>query len=140
MAIKNLKRYKGTYEGGATILCDALTMEEAVGILAEETEPNIVQKVGEGIKVAIPDPALAFTTHVEDVLYTAGCRAYPETGGQVKNGQTVFLSAVAGEGYQFDGWYQGDTLISTDTEAAVEIASASAVPAIITYEAKFSAI
>ena len=140
MAVKTLKRYKGTYEGGATIMCDAEKMEEAVVILAEETEPNIVQKVGEGIKVNVPDPALAFTTTVDEVMYSAGCRAYPETGGQVVNGQIVYLSAVASEGYQFDGWYQGDTLISSNEEAAVEIASASAVPAIITYEAKFSAI
>lgn len=141
MSTKLLNGYEATYEGGAKAMCNAQTMEEAAKILSDETEPSILQKVAAGIRVSVPDPALAFTTAVEnETAYTAGCRAYPEHGGQVKAGDTVFLSAVAAEGYNFVGWYQGATKLSDDAETAVVVESASPVPAIIVYEAHFEAI
>ena len=142
MSVKLLNSYQATYEGGATALCNAQTMEEAAKILTEGTqEPSILQKTGAGIRVSVPDPALAFTTSVsDDAAYTAGCRSYPENGGQVKAGDTVFLSAVPAEGYNFVGWYQGETKLSEETEAAVVVESASPVPAVITYEARFEVI
>jgi hypothetical protein len=141
MSTKLLNGYEATYEGGAKAMCNAQTMEEAAKILSDETEPSILQKVAAGIRVSVPDPALAFTTSVEnEAAYTAGCRAYPEHGGQVKAGDTVFLSAVAAEGYNFVGWYQGATKLSDDAETAVVVESASPVPAIIVYEAHFEAI
>lgn len=142
MATKLLNSYEATYEGGAKAMCNAQTMEEAAAILTDNVqEPSVLQKTGVGIRVAVPDPALAFTTKVvDDAAYTAGCRSYPENGGQVKAGDTVFLSAVPAEGYNFAGWYQGTTLLSSETEAAVVVESASAVPAVITYEARFEVI
>lgn len=142
MSVKMLNSYKATYVGGATALCNAQTMEEAAKILSEENqEPSVLQKTGSGIRVSVPDPALAFTTVVGDATaYTAGCRSYPEHGGQVKAGDTVFLTAVAAEGYNFVGWYQGTTKLSEDAEAAVVVESASPVPAVIEYEARFEAI
>ena len=141
MSVKLLNSYKATYEGGATALCNAQTMEEAAKILTEdEQEPNILQKTGAGIRVSVPDPALAFTTTVEDTAYTAGCRSYPAHGGQVKAGDTVFLTAIAAEGYNFVGWYQGNTKLSEDAEAAIVVESSSPVPAVIEYEARFEAI
>ena len=142
MSVKMLNSYKATYVGGATALCNAQTMEEAAKILSEENqEPSVLQKTGAGIRVSVPDPALAFTTKVaDDTAYTAGCRSYPENGGQVKAGDTVFLTAVAAEGYNFTGWYQGATKLSDDVEAAVVVESASPVPAVIIYEAHFEAI
>ena len=141
MSVKMLNSYKATYVGGATALCNAQTMEEAAKILSEENqEPSVLQKTGSGIRVSVPDPALAFTTVVDDTAYTAGCRSYPAHGGQVKAGDTVFLSAIAAEGYNFVGWYQGATKLSEETEAAVVVESASPVPAVIEYEARFEAI
>jgi hypothetical protein len=141
MSTKLLNGYEATYAGGAKAKCNAQTMEEAAKILSDETEPSILQKVAAGIRVSVPDPALAFTTSVEnEAAYTAGCRAYPKHGGQVKAGDTVFLSAVAAEGYSFVGWYQGATKLSDDAETAVVVESASPVPAIIVYEAHFEAI
>ena len=141
MSTKLLNGYEATYEGGAKAMCNAQTMEEAAKILSDDTEPSILQKVAAGIRVSVPDPALAFTTEVVDeTAHTAGCRAYPEHGGQVKAGDTVFLSAVAAEGYNFVGWYQGATKLSDDAETAVVVESASPVPAIIVYEAHFEAI
>ena len=137
MSTKLLNSYEATYEGGAKAVCNAQTMEEAAKLLSEETEPSILQKVAAGIRVAVPDPALAFKTAVADDMYAAGNRAYPANGGIVKAGDTVFLSAVAVDGYRFDGWYQGETKLSEDAEAAVVVASTSAVPALITYEARF---
>lgn len=142
MAIQSLNSYKATYVGGATALCNAQTMEEAAKILTEGSqEPSVLQKTGSGIRVSVPDPALAFTTSVVDsTAFAAGCRSYPENGGQVKAGDTVFLTAVAAEGYNFTGWYQGATKLSDNSEAAVVVESASPVPAVITYEAHFEAI
>ena len=141
MTTKLLNSYQATYEGGTTAMCNAETMEEAANVLTDGTqEPSILQKIGAGIRVKVPDPVLAFTTTVADALYTAGCRAYPEHGGQVKVGDTVFLSAVAGEGYSFTGWYQGNTKLSDDAEAAIVVESASPVPALIEYEARFEVI
>ena len=140
MAIKLLNSYEATYEGGAVARCNAQTMEEAAKVLSDEIEPGIIQKVGAGIKVLIPDPALAFKTEVAADMYEAGNRAYPANGGQVKLGDTVFLSAVPVEGYRFTGWYQGETKLSEEVEAAVVVASASNVPAVITYEAHFEQI
>lgn len=141
MSIKLLNGYQATYEGGATAMCNAQTMEEAAKILTEGTqEPNILQKTSAGIKVSVPDPALAFKTVVADAMYTVGNRAYPANGGIVKAGDTVFLSAVAVDGYNFMGWYQGETKLSEDAEAAVVVASTSAVPAVIEYEARFEQI
>ena len=139
MATKLLNSYEATYESGAKAMCNAQTMEEAAAILTDTVqEPSILQKTAAGIRVAVPDPALAFTTEVADAsAYAAGCRSYPANGGQVKAGDTVFLSAVPAVGYNFVGWYQGATLLSSDTEAAVVVESASPTPAVITYEARF---
>lgn len=142
MALKLLNSYQATYEGGTTAMCDAQTMEEAAKILTDNSvEPNVLQKIRSGVKVSVPDPALAFTTEVVDsTAYASGCRAYPEHGGQVKAGDTVFLSAVVAEGYNFTGWYQGATKLSDDAETAIVVESASPVPAVIVYEAHFETI
>lgn len=140
MSTKLLNSYEATYAGGAKAVCNSQTMEEAAKLLSEETEPSILQKVAEGIRVSVPDPALAFKTFVEDTMYAAGNRAYPANGGTVKAGDTVFLSAVAVDGYNFMGWYQGEAKLSEDAEAAVVVTSTSAVPAVITYEARFEQI
>lgn len=137
MAIKLINSYEATYDSGVTARCDAQTMEEAAKVLSDEIEPGIIQKVGSGVKIIVPDPALAFKTEVNAEMYAAGNRAYPANGGQVKLGDTVFLSAVPVEGYSFTGWYQGDVKLSDEVEAAVVVASASNVPAVITYEARF---
>lgn len=137
MSIKTLNQYKASYEDGAVDLCNAEDFVGAVTVLSAETEPIVVQKIGKGIKVAIPDPALAFETVVGAESFAAGCRAYP-SGGAVEKEQKVFLSAVPAEGYNFVGWYQGETLLSEDAEAEVTVASTSQVPVTIKYEAKFT--
>lgn len=138
MTVKSLNHYKGLYDGGATTFCDAQTIVEAAELLTntEGLEPTLLQKVGTGIKVVVPDAALAFTTNVEETAHTAGCRAYP-SGGNVTRGQKLFLSAVAADGYKFIGWYQGDTLLSAEAEAEVVVESIATVPTTIVYEAKF---
>ena len=137
MTVKQLNHYKGLYDGGTSTFCDAETMVEAAELLGSEgVEPTLLQRVGTGIKVIVPDAALAFNTTVEETAYTAGCRAYPK-GGNVVRGQTLFLSAVPAEGYTFKGWYNGVTLVSADEEAEVTVESTATVPSTLTYEAKF---
>lgn len=137
MSIKVLNQYKADYADGAVELCNAVDFAGAIEVLADETEPIIVQKIGKGIKVAVPDPALAFETVVSAESFAAGCRAYP-SGGAVEKEQKVFLSAVPAEGYTFVGWYQGEVLLSEDAEAEVTVASTSQVPITLKYEAKFA--
>ena len=95
MSTKLLNSYEATYAGGAKAVCNSQTMEEAAKLLSEETEPSILQKVAEGIRVSVPDPALAFKTAVADAMYTAGNRAYPANGGIVKAGDTVEMIDAA---------------------------------------------
>ena len=137
MTVKSLNHYKGTYDGGTTTFCDASDIIEAATLLSSDgLEPSLLQRVGTGIKVVVPDASLAFKTSVEETAYTAGCRAYP-SGGNVIRGQKLFLSAVASDGYKFTGWYQGEVLLSADAEAEVEVESTATVPAVINYEARF---
>ena len=121
MTVKSLNHYKGTYDGGTTTFCDASDIIEAATLLSSDgLEPSLLQRVGTGIKVVVPDASLAFKTSVDETAHTAGCRAYP-SGGNVIRGQKLFLSAVASDGYKFTGWYQGEVLLSADAEAEVEV-------------------
>ncbi len=133
---KVLKQFKATYKDDAVSSCMAVDMVEAAKVLsADNVEPVIIQKTADGIKVAMPDPALAFTTSSNE----ATCKAYPTGGSGIKLGDTLFLTAVAGEGFDFDGWYQGETLVSEEAEAAVIVESSAQVPSVIHYEARFTA-
>ena len=52
----------------------------------------------------------------------------------------ITLTYPTKNGYNFTGWYQGETKLSDDAETAVVVESASPVPAVIVYEAHFEAI
>lgn len=137
MTTKLLNHYKGLFDGGAADFCDATTMVEAAQLLVKDgIEPTLLQRVGTGIKVLVPDAPLSFKTSVGETEHTAGCRAYP-SGGEVVRGQKLFLSAVAADGYSFTGWYNGTDLVSAELEAEVTVESDATLPSVITYEAKF---
>ena len=138
MAVKTLNQYKGTYKDNSVAMCNAEDMADAVDVLADEVEPICVQKIGEGIRVMVPDPVLAFETFVDATALSAGCHAYPSGGDEVVKGQKIYLSAVPADGYHFVGWYQGATELSTEAEAAVVVESAAQVPTRIVYEARFA--
>lgn len=138
MTTKLLNHYKGLFDGGAADFCDASTMVAAAELLVKDgIEPTLLQRVGTGIKVLVPDAPLSFKTSVEATAYAAGCRAYP-SGGEVVRGQKLFLSAAKGDGYSFAGWYNGADLISAELEAEVTVESDTTLPSVITYEAKFN--
>lgn len=133
---KVLKQFKATYKDSGVASCMAVDITEAARVLsADAEEPVIIQKTADGIKVSMPDPALSFVT----VSNEETCKAYPSGGSGIKLGDTLFLTAVAGEGFDFEGWYQGDTLVSSDAEAAVIVESTAQVPSVLKFEARFSA-
>lgn len=133
---KVLAQFKATYKDDKTAACIAENIVEAAKVFsADEAEPVIIQRTVDSIKASLPDPALSFTTSSNE----ATCKAYPSGGSGIKLGDTLFLSAVAGEGFDFEGWYQGDTLVSEDAEAAVTVESTAQVPSVIHYEARFTA-
>jgi uncharacterized repeat protein (TIGR02543 family) len=141
IATTSLNTYKATFEGNSIQFCDADNIVDASQILTANTtnEPILLQRVAVGVQVQITAPALAFTTAVDDTTaYTAGCRSYPSAGGTVKNGDILFLSAVAAQGYTFAGWYNGTTLLASTAEAQITVESTATVPTTITYTAKFT--
>lgn len=56
-------------------------------------------------------------------------------GGLAVPGQTIFLNAVATDGYTFDGWYIGEDLISTESEYEYAVGEG-----VVTFEGRFSPI
>lgn len=139
MSVKSLKQYKATFDDNTSTSCVAADMEKAAGLLDSAEKPvAILQKIADNVQVDVPDPVFAVETFVDSA--SVDCKSYPSRGEGVKNGDKVFLSAVAGEGYTFDGWYLGEDKVSSEAEAAITIDSDSEVPATIRYEAKFTAI
>ncbi len=74
---------------------------------------------------------------IKDTVYytitaTAEANGAVSGGGEVAEGESVTLTAIANEGYVFAGWYDGDTKVSDSTEFVVENVTANK-----TYTAKF---
>ena len=78
-------------------------------------------------------------TFAEIVYYTITAEVGADGGGTVSGGGTVLdggsvtLTATAGEGYTFDGWYDGDTKVCETEEFVVNNVTADK-----TYTAKFT--
>lgn len=143
MTVKQLNHYKALFDGGTSTFCDAANIIEAAELFSADStetlvvEPTLIQKIGSGIKVILPDAPLQFETAIDgDTAIAAGCKVYP-AGGNVVRGQHLFLSAVPATGYDFVGWYDGTTLLSANAEAEVVVESTATVPSVVTYTAKF---
>ena len=98
----------------------------------------LIQKTVTNSKVAIPAPAIAIKTVVTGSgAETAGCKATPYNISSVENGDKVWFTAIAAEGFAFSGWYLGDELRSTEESYEATISYAGTTPTTLEYEARF---
>ena len=123
--ITSLNQYKASYPDATDMSVAAGSMEDALVALkeAKDMEPSMLQKTVTGIAVAIPAPA--------------GCKATPYTIDSVENGDKVWFTAIAVDGFTFSGWYLGEELKSSDESYEATIAYAGTTPTTLKYEARF---
>lgn len=139
--ITSLNQYKASYPDSTDMTVAASTISDAIVALAEAKpgEPSLIQKTVTGIAVAIPAPAIAIKTTVTGSgASAAGCKATPYTIGSVENGDKVWFTAIAVEGFTFSGWYLNDELQSTDESYEATISYAGSTPTTLEYEARFT--
>ena len=138
--ITSLNQYKASYPDATDMSVAAGSMEDALVALkeAKDMEPSMLQKTVTGIAVAIPAPAIAIETFVTGTgAADAGCKATPYAIDSVKNGDKVWFTAIAVDGFTFSGWYLGDELKSSDESYEATIAYAGTTPTTLKYEARF---
>jgi hypothetical protein len=138
--ITSLNQYKACYADSTELSVAAETLADAIVALAEAKadEPSLIQKTVTNIKVAIPAPAIAIKTVVTGSgAETAGCKATPYNIASVENGNKVWFTAIAAEGFAFSGWYLGDELQSTEESYEATISYAGTTPTTLEYEARF---
>lgn len=138
--ITSLNQYKASYPDATDMSVAAGSMEDALVALkeAKDMEPSMLQKTVTGIAVAIPAPAIAIETFVTGTgAAAAGCKATPYTIDLVENGDKVWFTAIAVDGFTFSGWYLGDELKSSDESYEATIAYAGTTPTTLKYEARF---
>lgn len=138
--ITSLNQYKAAFPDSTELSVAAASMEEALTALGEAHtgEPSLLQKTVTGIKVAIPAPAIAIETFVTGTgAAAAGCKATPYAIASVENGDKVWFTAIAVDGFTFEGWYLGDELKSQDESYEATIAYSGTTPTTLKYEARF---
>lgn len=138
--ITSLNQYKASYPDATDMSVAAGSMEDALVALkeAKDMEPSMLQKTVTGIAVAIPAPAIAIETFVTGTgAAAAGCKATPYAIDSVENGDKVWFTAIAVDGFTFSGWYLGDELKSSDESYEATIAYVGTTPTTLKYEARF---
>jgi len=138
--ITSLNQYKASYADSTDMSVAAETLADAIVALAEAKadEPSLIQRTVTNIKVAIPAPAIAIKTTVTGTgAVSAGCKATPYNISSVENGDKVWFTAIAVEGFTFSGWYLGDELQSTEESYEATISYAGTTPTTLEYEARF---
>ena len=138
--ITSLNQYKASYPDSTDMTVAASTISDAIVALAEAKpgEPSLIQKIVTGIAVAIPAPAIAIRTFVTGTgAEASGCKATPYTIDSVENGDKVWFTAIAVEGFDFSGWYLDNELQSTEESYEATIAYAGTTPTTLEYEARF---
>lgn len=138
--IASLNQYKASYADSTDLTVAASNLEDAIVALAEakQGEPSLIQRTVTGIAVSIPAPAIAIKTTVTGTgASAAGCKATPYTINSVENGDKVWFTAIAVEGFTFSGWYLNEELLSSDESYEATIAYAGTTPTTLEYEARF---
>ena len=141
--ITSLNQYKASYADSTELSVAASSLADAIVALAEAKpgEPSLIQKTVTGIAVAIPAPAIAIKTTVTGSgASSAGCKATPYTISSVENGDKVWFTAIAVDGFEFEGWYLDDVLQSTDESYEATIAYSGTTPTTLEYEARFGVV
>ena len=138
--ITSLNQYKASYADSTDMSVAAETLADAIVALAEAKadEPSLIQRTVTNIKVAIPAPAIAIKTTVTGTgAVSAGCKATPYNIASVENGDKVWFTAIAVEGFTFSGWYLNNELQSADESYEATISYAGTTPTTLEYEARF---
>lgn len=138
--ITSLNQYKASYADSTDMSVAAETLADAIVALAEakSDEPSLIQRTVTNIKVAIPAPAIAIKTTVTGSgAVSAGCKATPYNISSVENGDKVWFTAIAVEGFTFSGWYLNNELQSADESYEATISYAGTTPTTLEYEARF---
>ena len=138
--ITSLNQYKASFPDSTDMSVAAATMQDALVALGEakNIEPSMLQKIATGIAVAIPAPAIAIETFVTGTgAAAAGCKATPYSIDSVENGDKVWFTAIASEGFTFDGWYLDNEKVSEAESYEATIAYPGATPTTLKYEARF---
>jgi hypothetical protein len=138
--ITSLNQYKASYADSTELSVAAETIADAIVALeeAKPDEPSLIQRTVTGIKVAIPAPAIAIKTTVTGSgAVSAGCKATPYNINSVENGDKVWFTAIAVEGFEFSGWYLNNELQSADESYEATISYAGTTPTTLEYEARF---
>lgn len=138
--ITSLNQYKASYADSTELTVAAETLADAIVALGEakSDEPSLIQRTVSGIKVAIPAPAIAIKTTVTGSgAVSAGCKATPYNISSVENGDKVWFTAIAVEGFTFEGWYLNNELQSAEESYEATIAYAGTTPTTLEYEARF---
>jgi hypothetical protein len=138
--ITSLNQYKASYADSTELSVAAETIADAIVALeeAKPDEPSLIQRTVTGINVAIPAPAIAIKTTVTGSgAVSAGCKATPYNINSVENGDKVWFTAIAVEGFEFSGWYLNNELQSADESYEATISYAGTTPTTLEYEARF---
>lgn len=138
--ITSLNQYKASYADSTDMSVAAETLADAIVALAEAKadEPSLIQRTVTNIKVAIPAPAIAIKTVVTGTgASSAGCKATPYNISSVENGDKVWFTAIAVEGFTFSGWYLNNELQSADESYEATISYTGTTPTTLEYEARF---
>ena len=138
--VTSLNQYKAVYADSTELTVASESLADAVVALEEAKpgEPSLIQKTVTGIKVLIPAPAIAIKTSVTGAgAVSSGCKATPYNISSVENGDKVWFTAIAVDGFSFSGWYLNDELLSTDESFEATISYAGTTPTTLEYEARF---
>jgi hypothetical protein len=144
MGSRSLNKYRVTFEDNSSEKFVAQTARAAVNAL-ETDQRSVVQLVREEVGIGVETPLRNVRFVVEipsQAAIDAGCRAVPETW-VVPEGTAVIFTAIAGAGYEFDGWFSGGGSSPLSVDAVAELTvEFPAVPASLAtvFEARFSPI
>ena len=67
----------------------------------------------------VAKPAKVSTKVSPAVASDTGCRSYPVLPVETRQGKAITLSAVAGHGWEFEGWYLEDKKVGADLQATI---------------------
>jgi hypothetical protein len=144
MGSATLNKYRVTFEDNSSEKFVAQTARAAVNAL-ETDQRSVAQLVREEVGIGVETPLRNVRFVVEiptQAAVDAGCKAAPETW-VVPEGATVIFTAIAGTGYQFDGWFAAGGSLPLSVDAVAELVVEFPVfPASLytVFEARFSPV
>lgn len=143
--VRHLNQYTGffsTPEGDFPVSVVANSMKEAAKILTmpgvygdDISEPVTIKFVKGKVAVSVPVHTVGFNTVIEPAgAVDSGAFATP-AHAEVTNGTEVIFTANEPFGWTFKGWYKGDTCLSTEKTAYIDVYDPYST--LVTYVAKY---